>query len=110
MGAGVLLQVERSGQCVEEDMYPGTRLAALTAIDSGITCMLAVALAPTSDAQIVLETAIPAVNEALAVGVRPGLSIDVDLAALRAEVEESRAHILRSASGIDTARAAAAVG
>lgn len=39
-----------------------------------------VALAPTSDAQIGLETAIPAVDEALAVGVRPGLSIDVEVA------------------------------
>ncbi|WP_210593408.1 amidohydrolase family protein [Streptomyces sp. GESEQ-35] len=39
-----------------------------------------VALAPTSDAQIGLETAIPAVDEALAVGIRPGLSIDVEVA------------------------------
>lgn len=39
-----------------------------------------VALAPTSDAQIGLETAVPAVDEALAVGVRPGLSIDVEVA------------------------------
>ena len=39
-----------------------------------------VALAPTSDAQIGLETAIPAVDEALSVGVRPGLSIDVEVA------------------------------
>ncbi|MFI8081610.1 amidohydrolase family protein [Kitasatospora sp. NPDC086009] len=39
-----------------------------------------VALAPTSDAQIGLETAIPAVDEALAAGVRPGLSIDVEVA------------------------------
>ncbi|MFJ2239348.1 amidohydrolase family protein [Streptomyces sp. NPDC087859] len=39
-----------------------------------------IALAPTSDAQIGLETAIPAVDEALAVGVRPGLSIDVEVA------------------------------
>ncbi|MEY9210905.1 amidohydrolase family protein [Thermobifida halotolerans] len=44
--------------------------------DSGTT----VSLAPTSDAQIGLETAIPAVDEALAVGVRPGLSIDVEVA------------------------------
>ncbi|MCX4579569.1 amidohydrolase family protein [Streptomyces sp. NBC_01571] len=44
--------------------------------DSGTT----VALAPTSDAQIGLETAIPAVDEALAVGIRPGLSIDVEVA------------------------------
>lgn len=39
-----------------------------------------IALAPTSDAQIGLETAIPAIDEALAVGVRPGLSIDVEVA------------------------------
>lgn len=39
-----------------------------------------VALAPTSDAQIGLETAIPAVDEALSAGVRPGLSIDVEVA------------------------------
>ncbi|MCX4545740.1 amidohydrolase family protein [Streptomyces sp. NBC_01565] len=39
-----------------------------------------VALAPTSDAQIGLETAVPAIDEALAVGIRPGLSIDVEVA------------------------------
>ncbi|MGW7343612.1 amidohydrolase family protein [Streptomyces sp. NPDC054854] len=39
-----------------------------------------IALAPTSDAQIGLETAIPAIDEALSVGVRPGLSIDVEVA------------------------------
>ncbi|MER6910387.1 amidohydrolase family protein [Streptomyces sp. NPDC000594] len=39
-----------------------------------------VALAPTSDAQIGLETAVPAVDEALGAGVRPGLSIDVEVA------------------------------
>ncbi|MFK0024407.1 amidohydrolase family protein [Streptomyces sp. NPDC090798] len=44
--------------------------------DTGTT----VALAPTSDAQIGLETAVPAVDEALAVGIRPGLSIDVEVA------------------------------
>ncbi|GAA1614859.1 amidohydrolase family protein [Actinoplanes couchii] len=44
--------------------------------DTGTT----ISLAPTSDAQIGLETAIPAVDEALAVGVRPGLSIDVEVA------------------------------
>jgi cytosine/adenosine deaminase-related metal-dependent hydrolase len=44
--------------------------------DAGVT----VSLAPTSDAQIGLESAIPAVDEALAVGVRPGLSIDVEVA------------------------------
>ncbi|MFK0280766.1 amidohydrolase family protein [Streptomyces sp. NPDC090499] len=44
--------------------------------ESGTT----VALAPTSDAQIGLETAVPAVDEALSVGIRPGLSIDVEVA------------------------------
>lgn len=44
--------------------------------DTGAT----ISLAPTSDAQIGLETAIPAVDEALAAGVRPGLSIDVEVA------------------------------
>ena len=39
-----------------------------------------VALAPTSDAQIGLETAVPAIDEALAAGIRPGLSIDVEVA------------------------------
>ncbi|MFG3280367.1 amidohydrolase family protein [Streptomyces sp. NPDC048111] len=39
-----------------------------------------VALAPTSEAQIGLETAVPAIDEALAAGVRPGLSIDVEVA------------------------------
>ncbi|GAA1013941.1 cytosine deaminase [Acrocarpospora pleiomorpha] len=39
-----------------------------------------VALAPTSDAQIGLETAIPAIDEALSAGIRPGLSIDVEVA------------------------------
>ncbi|MGW4059994.1 amidohydrolase family protein [Amycolatopsis sp. NPDC004747] len=44
--------------------------------DTGTT----ISLAPTSDAQIGLETAVPAVDEALAAGVRPGLSIDVEVA------------------------------
>jgi cytosine/adenosine deaminase-related metal-dependent hydrolase len=39
-----------------------------------------VSLAPTSDAQIGLETAVPAIDEALAAGIRPGLSIDVEVA------------------------------
>ncbi|MFE0403855.1 amidohydrolase family protein [Streptomyces nigra] len=39
-----------------------------------------VALAPTSEAQIGLETAIPAVDDALSVGIRPALSIDVEVA------------------------------
>ncbi|MFP7834289.1 amidohydrolase family protein [Marisediminicola sp. LYQ134] len=41
---------------------------------------VSVSLAPTSDAQIGLETAIPAVDEALAAGIRPALSIDVEVA------------------------------
>ncbi|WP_230540497.1 amidohydrolase family protein [Salinispora arenicola] len=44
--------------------------------DAGVT----VSLAPTSDAQIGLETAVPAIDEALGVGIRPGLSIDVEVA------------------------------
>lgn len=39
-----------------------------------------IALAPTSDPQIGLDTAIPAIDESLAAGVRPGLSIDVEVA------------------------------
>ncbi|WP_354644393.1 amidohydrolase family protein [Kitasatospora camelliae] len=39
-----------------------------------------ISLAPTSEAQIGLEDAVPAVDEALAAGVRPGLSIDVEVA------------------------------
>ena len=39
-----------------------------------------VSTAPTSEAQIGLENAVPAVDEALAVGIRPGLSIDVEVA------------------------------
>ncbi|MBD7982879.1 amidohydrolase family protein [Oerskovia merdavium] len=44
--------------------------------DHGVT----VALAPTSDAQIGLEDAVPPVDEALAHGIRPGLSVDVEVA------------------------------
>ncbi|MCP3016339.1 amidohydrolase family protein [Nocardiopsis dassonvillei] len=39
-----------------------------------------VSLAPSSDAQIGLENAVPAIDEALAAGIRPGLSIDVEVA------------------------------
>ncbi|KIH98047.1 amidohydrolase [Streptomonospora alba] len=39
-----------------------------------------VSLAPSSDAQIGLESAVPAIDEALAAGIRPGLSIDVEVA------------------------------
>ncbi|MEV4707274.1 amidohydrolase family protein [Actinoplanes sp. NPDC049316] len=44
--------------------------------DTGAT----ISLAPTSDAQIGLGNAVPAVDEALAAGVRPGLGIDVEVA------------------------------
>lgn len=44
--------------------------------DHGVT----VSLAPTSDAQIGLEDAVPPVDEALAHGIRPGLSVDVEVA------------------------------
>ncbi|WP_249998640.1 amidohydrolase family protein [Actinoplanes sp. M2I2] len=40
----------------------------------------AISLAPSSDTQIGLETAIPAIDEVLGAGVRPGLSIDVEVA------------------------------
>ncbi|WP_432507529.1 amidohydrolase family protein [Kineococcus arenarius] len=41
---------------------------------------VSVSLAPTSDAQIGLEDAVPPVDEALAHGIRPGLSVDVEVA------------------------------
>lgn len=44
--------------------------------DHGVT----VSLAPTSDTQIGLEDAVPPVDEALAHGIRPGLSVDVEVA------------------------------
>uniref|UniRef100_A0AAU3H3Y7 Amidohydrolase family protein n=1 Tax=Streptomyces sp. NBC_01401 TaxID=2903854 RepID=A0AAU3H3Y7_9ACTN len=71
----------------EEDGILGTDLTLIHA--TGLTSQAweaigrtgtTIALAPTSDAQIGLETAIPAIDEALAVGVRPGLSIDVEVA------------------------------
>ncbi|WAB84603.1 amidohydrolase family protein [Microcella daejeonensis] len=55
--------------------------------DAGVT----VALAPTSDAQIGLESAIPAIDEALAVGIRPGLSVDVEIALASDMVTQMRA-------------------
>ena len=39
-----------------------------------------ISLAPSSDAQIGLESAIPAVDESLRAGIRPGLSVDVEVA------------------------------
>lgn len=44
--------------------------------DTGTT----VSLAPTSDAQIGLEDAVTPIDEALNVGIRPGLSVDVEVA------------------------------
>lgn len=44
--------------------------------DTGAT----VSLAPTSDPQIGLEDAVPAIDDALGVGIRPGLSIDFEVA------------------------------
>ncbi|ASO20727.1 cytosine/adenosine deaminase-related metal-dependent hydrolase [Actinoalloteichus hoggarensis] len=44
--------------------------------DAGAT----VALAPTSEPLIGLESGVPAIDEALAVGIRPGLSVDVEVA------------------------------
>ncbi|GAB3958372.1 amidohydrolase family protein [Streptomyces sparsus] len=44
--------------------------------DTGVT----VSLAPTSDTQIGLEDAVPPVDEALEHGIRPGLSVDVEVA------------------------------
>ncbi len=55
--------------------------------DAGVT----VSLAPTSDAQIGLETAVPAIDEALGVGIRPGLSIDVEVALARDIFTQMRA-------------------
>ena len=74
--------------------------------DTGTT----ISLAPTSDAQIGLETAIPAVDEALTAGVRPGLSIDVEVALagdmftqMRALHAIQRMRAVNSAYGTDTA-------
>ncbi|MER7165814.1 amidohydrolase family protein [Micromonospora sp. NPDC000207] len=73
--------------------------------DTGTT----VSLAPTSDAQIGLETAVPAIDEALAVGVRPGLSIDVEVALasdmftqMRALHTVQRMRAVNAAYGTDT--------
>ncbi|MFB7012416.1 MULTISPECIES: amidohydrolase family protein [unclassified Streptomyces] len=67
-----------------------------------------VALAPTSDMQIGLETAIPAIDEALAVGIRPGLSVDVEVALasdmftqMRALHTIQRMHAVNAAYGTD---------
>ncbi|MGY1855503.1 amidohydrolase family protein [Modestobacter sp. SYSU DS0290] len=72
--------------------------------DTGTT----VALAPTSEAQIGLETAVPAIDEALAVGIRPGLSIDVEVALasdmftqMRALLAIQRMRAVEAAHGTD---------
>ncbi|AZK97883.1 MULTISPECIES: amidohydrolase family protein [Streptomyces] len=63
-----------------------------------------VALAPTSDAQIGLETAIPAVDEALAAGIRPGLSIDVEVALASDMFTQMRAlHTVQRMRAVNTA-------
>jgi hypothetical protein len=49
-----------------------------------------VALAPTADAQIGLESAVPAIDESLSVGIRPGLSIDVEVALVSEMVTQMR--------------------
>ncbi|MGY1884948.1 amidohydrolase family protein [Blastococcus sp. SYSU DS0753] len=74
-----------------------------------------VALAPTSDAQIGLETAVPAVDEALEAGVRPGLSIDVEVplssdmfTQMRALLAIQRMRAVSSAYGTDRAPGASA--
>lgn len=73
--------------------------------DDGVT----VSLAPTSDAQIGLETAVPAIEEALAAGIRPGLSIDVEVALasdmftqMRALHAIQRMRAVNAAYGTDT--------
>ncbi|WP_244215599.1 amidohydrolase family protein [Kitasatospora purpeofusca] len=74
-----------------------------------------VSLAPTSEAQIGLEDAVPAVDEALAAGVRPGLGIDVEVAlandmftqmrALHAIQRMRAVHAVHAARGVHAARA-----
>ncbi|MFE5091922.1 amidohydrolase family protein [Streptomyces sp. NPDC056638] len=68
--------------------------------ESGTT----VALAPTSDAQIGLETAVPAVDEALLVGIRPGLSIDVEASLASDMFTQMRAlHTIQRMRAVNTA-------
>lgn len=68
--------------------------------DSGTT----IALAPTSDAQIGLETAVPAIDEALSVGVRPGLSIDVEVALVSDMFTQMRAlHAIQRMRAVNAA-------
>jgi len=68
--------------------------------DAGVT----VSLAPTSDAQIGLETAVPAVDEALAAGIRPSLSIDVEVALASDMVTQMRAlHTIQRMRAVNAA-------
>lgn len=68
--------------------------------DAGAT----VSLAPTSEAQIGLETAVPAVDEALAVGIRPGLGIDVEVALASDMVTQMRAlHAIQRMRAVEAA-------
>ncbi|MFB7500768.1 amidohydrolase family protein [Streptomyces sp. NPDC056161] len=63
-----------------------------------------VALAPTSDAQIGLETAVPAVDEALSVGIRPGLSTDVEVALAGDMFTQMRAlHVIQRMRAVNAA-------
>ncbi|MEV0626598.1 amidohydrolase family protein [Nonomuraea wenchangensis] len=73
--------------------------------DSGTT----VALAPTSEAQIGLETAIPAIDEALVAGIRPGLSIDVEVALASDMFTQMRAlHAIQRMRAVNAAYGSAA--
>jgi cytosine/adenosine deaminase-related metal-dependent hydrolase len=64
----------------------------------------AVSLAPTSDAQIGLESAIPAIDEALDAGIRPGLSIDVEVALASDMFTQMRAlHAIQRMRAVNTA-------
>ncbi|PRX46190.1 cytosine/adenosine deaminase-related metal-dependent hydrolase [Prauserella shujinwangii] len=76
--------------------------------DAGVT----VSLAPTSDTQIGLEDAVPPVDEALSHGIRPGLSIDVEVALasdmftqMRTLLSVQRMRAVHSAYGTGTAPA-----
>ncbi|MFJ4095195.1 amidohydrolase family protein [Kitasatospora sp. NPDC089913] len=70
-----------------------------------------VSLAPTSEAQIGLEDAVPAVDEALAAGVRPGLSIDVEVALASDMFTQMRAlHAIQRMRAVHAVHGARAVG
>ncbi|MFD8322546.1 amidohydrolase family protein, partial [Kitasatospora purpeofusca] len=66
-----------------------------------------VSLAPTSEAQIGLEDAVPAVDEALAAGVRPGLGLDVEVALAGDMFTQIRAlHAIQRMRAVNAARGA----